>query len=226
VTAVKLSDQPLSRSERAYDHVRSGILRGEIPVGATLSDVEISLALGMSKTPVRQALKLLEKEGLLERGPRRQLLVRGYTTEHREEILEIREALEQIAVREACRVTPAEEIDYLRLSLLRQKRAAQAGDEATFIELDEEFHLMIARGANLPIVYKLLSELRGFVRIMRLGTTRSQGHLFRVLEEHEGIVDALERRDEQAAAKALSVHLHTADYRLDASNNHGGSSSN
>jgi DNA-binding GntR family transcriptional regulator len=209
--------QPLSRSERAYDHVRSGILRGEIPVGAPLSDVEISRALGMSKTPVRQALKLLEREGLLERGPRRQLLVRGYSAEHRQEILDIRQALEQIAVRQACRVTPADEIDYLRVSLLRQKRAAQAADEAAFIDLDEEFHLMIARGARLPIVSKLLSELGGFVRIMRLGTTRSNGHLFRVLEEHEAIVDALERRDEKAAAKALFDHLNTADYLLDAS---------
>ena len=211
-TLVGETNGSVSRSEQAYDHVRTGILRGEFPVGTPLSDIQIALALGMSKTPVRQALKLLEKEGLLERGPRRQLLVKGYSEEQRQEILEIREALEQLAVRQACRTMPSDEIDYLRLSLLRQRRAAEAGDEAAFIDLDESFHLMIAQGANLPIVFKFLSQLRGFVRIMRLGTTRSKGHLSRVLAEHDAIVEALERRDEAAAASALSKHLHTADY--------------
>lgn len=76
---------------------------------------------------------------------------------------------------------------------------------------------MIARGAGLQLVYKLLNQLRGFVRIMRLGTVRDRGHLLRVLEEHETIVVALERRDEEAALAALSHHLHTADYALEAS---------
>jgi DNA-binding GntR family transcriptional regulator len=207
----------VSRSRLAYDHVRGGILRGEIPIGTTISDVELAAVLDMSKTPVREALRLLEQEGLLERGPRRQLLVRGFTPEHRDEILEVREALEQIALRRACRVMPAEEIDYLRLSLLRQRRAADAGDDTAFVELDEEFHLMIARGAGLLIVYRLLGQLRGFVRIMRLGAVRDRGHLTRVVEEHEAIVEALERRDEDAALAALSHHLHTVDYVLEAS---------
>ena len=207
----------VSRSQLAYDHVRSGILRGEIPIGTTVSDVELAEVLGMSKTPVREALRLLEQEGLLERGRRRQLVVRGFTAHHREEVLEVREALERIAVRQACRVMPADEIDYLRLSLLRQRRAAEAGDEATFIELDEEFHLLIAKGAGLHLVHRLLGQLRGFVRIMRLGSVRDRSHLVRVIEEHEAIVDGLERRDEDAALAALSHHLHTVDYALDAS---------
>jgi GntR family transcriptional regulator, rspAB operon transcriptional repressor len=206
-----------SRSHQAYDYVRSGILRGDFATGVAISDVELANALSMSKTPIRQALRLLEQEGLLERGPRRQLVVRGFSPEYRQEVLDVREALERIAIRGACRVMPIDEIDYLRVGLLRQRRAAEAGDEGAFIDLDEEFHLMIAKGAGLQLVYKLLSQLRGFVRIMRLGTVRDRGHLLRVLEEHEAIVDALERRDEEAALAALSHHLHTADYALEAS---------
>jgi DNA-binding GntR family transcriptional regulator len=206
-----------SRSQRAYDYVRSRILSGEFATGVAISDVELAATLGMSKTPIRQALRLLEQEGLLERGPRRRLVVRGFSPEYRQEVLDVREALERIAIRGACRVMPIDEIDLLRVGLLRQRRAAEAGDEAAFIELDEEFHLMIARGAGLQLVYKLLSQLRGFVRIMRLGTVRDRGHLLRVLEEHEAIVEALERRDEEAAHAALSHHLHAADYALEAS---------
>jgi DNA-binding GntR family transcriptional regulator len=201
-------------SERAYEHVRRGILSGEYAVGSVLADGQVAQELGMSKTPVRQALKLLAQEGLLETGRRRQLFVRGFSPQHRQEVLEIREALELIAVRHACRSMPIEEIDYLRLSLLRQRRAAQGGDESEFIELDEEFHVMIARGAGLHTLSRLLAQLRGFVRLMRIGTERHEGHLFRVLDEHEAIVDALEKRDENAALEALSLHLHTSEYVL------------
>jgi DNA-binding GntR family transcriptional regulator len=197
--------------------VRGGILRGDIPIGTVLSDAELATTLEMSKTPIREALRLLEQKGLLERGQRRQLVVRGFSPGHRQEVLEVREALERIAVQQACRMMPADEIDYLRVSLLRQRRAAEAADEAAFIDLDEEFHLMIASGARLQLVYRLLGQLRGFVRIMRLGSVRERSHLFRVLEEHEAIVDALERRDEEAALVALSHHLHTVDYALGAS---------
>jgi DNA-binding GntR family transcriptional regulator len=201
-------------SERAYEHVRRGILTGEFPIGSVVSDGEIASGLGMSKTPVRQALKLLAQEGLLETGRRRQLVVRGFSPELRAEVLEIREALERIAVAHACRDMPLEEIDLLRLSLIRQRRAAEAGNETEFIELDEDFHLMIARGAGLQTLARILTQLRGFVRLMRLGTRRDEGHLFRVLAEHEALVDALEKRDEEEALSALSEHLHTSEYAL------------
>lgn len=201
-------------SEQAYEHVRRGILNGEYPVGSVVSDREIAEELGMSKTPVRQALKHLAQEGLLELGRRRQLVVRGFTAEHGQEVLEIREALERIAVAHACREMPIEEIDLLRVLLFRQRRAAEAGDETQFIDLDEDFHLMIASGAGLPTLARILIQLRGFVRLMRLGTKRHEGHLLRVLAEHEAIVDALEKRDERLALEALSEHLHTSEYTL------------
>lgn len=201
-------------SEQAYEHVRRGILTGEFPIGSVVSDGEVASELGMSKTPVRQALKLLAQEGLLETGRRRQLVVRGFSPELRQEVLEIREALERIAVAHACRDMPIDEIDLLRVSLFRQRRAAEAGDETRFIELDEDFHLTIARGAGLQTLARILTQLRGFVRLMRLGTRRHEGHLFRVLAEHEALVDALEKRDEKAALAALSNHLHTSEYTL------------
>ena len=205
-------------SERAYDFVRRGILSGDFPVGSVISDGQIADGLGMSKTPVRQALRLLAQEGLLETGPRRQLVVCGVSPEQRAEVLEVREALEGISVTHACRAMAIDDIDQLRLNLFRQRRAAEAGDEAAFIELDEDFHLSLARGAGLPTLERLLAQLRGFVRLMRVGTVRDEGHLFPVLEEHERILDAVEARDEKAALAALKEHLHTSEYRM----THGG----
>lgn len=201
-------------TERAYDYIRDGILRGQLPVGSVLAEGEIAETLGHSRTPVRHALGRLLHEGLVEGGPRRQLIVRGYTSEHRAEVLALREALETVSVRRACEVMTIEDVDHLRLLLIRQHRAADAGTEDDFIELDEEFHLKIANGARLPIVVGFLGQLRGFVRVLRLGTVRHPSHLIQVLAEHEAIVDAIEGRDPDAAEATLRQHLHTSEYVL------------
>lgn len=201
-----------SLGERAYDHVRSEILRGALPVGSVVAEGAVAGELGISKTPVRQALQTLRREGLLELGPRRQLIVRGFPAEHRREVLDVRVALESLSVRRACETMTIEQIDYLRLLLMQQKRAVDAGDEDSFIELDEQFHLHIAAAAGLSIVERFLSQLRGFVRVMRLGTTRPPGHLQEVYAEHERIADLLEARKPAQATKALRDHLEHADY--------------
>jgi DNA-binding GntR family transcriptional regulator len=203
-------------SDAAYDHIRSAILSGELPVGTVLAETTLAESLGMSKTPVRHALQHLRTEGLLEVGRRRQLIVRGLSPAHRNEVLQIREALELIAVRAACVEISLEDIDMLRLLLLRQKRAADAANEDEFLALDEQFHVLIAQGAHLPIVARLLEQIRGFARLMRLGRTQPPEHLLEVLEEHIRLVDAIEQRDEQAAIERLHVHLHHWDFLLEA----------
>jgi DNA-binding GntR family transcriptional regulator len=105
-----------------------------------------------------------------------------------------------------------DDIDHLRLNLIRQRRASDAGDEDAFIALDEEFHLGIADGARLPLLHAFLTQLRGFVRLMRLGTRRHPHHLEEVLAEHEALVAALEARDVGRALGVLRAHLHTREY--------------
>jgi DNA-binding GntR family transcriptional regulator len=210
-----------SLTDQAYDHVRASILQGELPVGTILAEATIADQLGISKTPVRQALQLLRTEGLLEVGPRRQLVVRGFTVEHRNEILRIREALEEIAVENACRVMTLDDIDSLRLSLIRQRRVIDAHDEDAFLVLDEEFHVLIATSARLPIVARLLEQMRGFARLMRLGRTQPPEHLQDILAEHTRIVDALEVRDVDEALAALHDHLHHWDYLLEPNDDAG-----
>jgi len=205
-------DRGTTLAERDYDHVRGEILRGRLPVGSVVAEGTVADELGISKTPVRQALQSLRRDGLLELGPRRQLIVRGFSHEHRRELLDVRIALESLSVRRACEAMTIEQIDHLRLLLIQQKRAVDAGDEDTFIELDEQFHLHIAAAAGLPIVERFLRELRGFVRVMRLGTTRPPGHLQEVWAEHERIADMLEARRPARAARALREHLEQADY--------------
>lgn len=195
-------------TELAYEHVRLSILRGRFTVGSVVAEGAIADELSISKTPVRQALQMLRREGLLEVGRRRQLIVRGFTAEHRAEVLEIREALERISVAHAARDMSFEEIDYLRLLVMRQQRAVDAGLDDEFVDLDEEFHIRVAEGADLPIVAKTIGQLRGFVRIMRLGNPIRDARA--AVSEHGTIVDAIEARDVDAAIAALVAHLHNS----------------
>lgn len=201
-------------TERAYHYLRDGIMRGDYPPGSVLAEEEVAATLGTSRTPVRQALGLLLQEGFVEVGSRRQVVVRGFTPEHKAEILMLREALEGVAVRRACEVMELEDIDQLHVLLRRMRRAAEDGREDDFLDLDEQFHLKIAEGAQLPILYSLLGQLRGFVRVARLGSRRPPAVLAQVVVEHEEIVDALEHRDPEAALSALVEHLYKSDYAI------------
>lgn len=201
-----------SLADEAYRYVRREILAGRMAEGDVVAEGTVAEQLGISKTPVRQALQSLRREGLLEVGPRRQLIVRGISEEHRREVHDVREALESLVVSRACTEMAVEDVDYLRLLLMRQKRAVDARDEEAFIELDEAFHLHMARASGLPLVERFLNQLRGFVRVMRLGTTRSPGHLEAVYQEHVAILDAIEARRPARAVKALRDHLARHSY--------------
>jgi DNA-binding GntR family transcriptional regulator len=201
-------------AKQAYQHLRQEILRQKLQAGTILTEGSVAESLGMSKTPVRQALYALLQEGLLEAGPRRQMVVRNLSPVQRAELVAVREALERVAVVNACQHMKDDDFDHLRTLLRRQRRFAEAGEDDNFVDCDEELHLAIAERSGLQLVPQFLNQLRGFVRLMQMRARRDPGHLFRVLQEHERLVDAIEERDEDEALAALADHLHTTEYIL------------
>jgi DNA-binding GntR family transcriptional regulator len=195
---------------RAYDSIRTEILRRAYPPGTLLTETALADKLGMSKTPIRHALRALHQEGLLELGPRRQMVVCRIPRAQHLELLEVREALEQVALVHACRNLSDDDIDHLRTLLRRQWRAAEAEREDEFIELDEELHVTIAERGGLQLVPRVLHQLRGFVRLLHLDVQREPGYLRRVHAEHVRLIDAVERRDADAAIELLRAHLDDA----------------
>jgi GntR family transcriptional regulator, rspAB operon transcriptional repressor len=175
-----------------------------------LAEDELAHRFAVSRTPVRHALGLLRQEGLVEAGPRRQLVVKKLSDGDRREILLVRSALEQTAVREACAALPLDEVDNLRLLLLRQRRAAADGRVDDFLELDEAFHVAIAEQAGLPRVARMLQQLGALRSVRRLGDLDAAEFAERmvpVIRDHEAILDGIEERDEPAALAALHRHL-------------------
>jgi GntR family transcriptional regulator, rspAB operon transcriptional repressor len=196
----------------AYQHVRREILRQRLDSGTVLNEGSIAGTLGMSKTPVRHALHALRQEGLLEAGPRRQLVVRNLSPVQRAELVAVREALERIAVSNACQNMNDDDFDHLRTLLRRQRRFAEAGEDDDFVDCDEEMHIAISARSGLQLVPQFLTQLRGFVRLMQMRARRDPGHLFQVLEEHVRLVDAIEARSVDDALAALALHLHRTEY--------------
>jgi DNA-binding GntR family transcriptional regulator len=201
-------------AKQAYQHLRQEILRQKLQAGTIVTEGSVAESLGMSKTPVRQALYALLQEGLLEAGPRRQMVVRNLSPVQRAELVAVREALERVAVVNACQHMNDDDFDLLRTLLRRQRRFAEAGEDDNFVDCDEELHLAIAERSGLQLVPQFLNQLRGFVRLMQMRARRDPGHLFQVLQEHERLVDAIEERDQDEALAALADHLHTTEYIL------------
>jgi DNA-binding GntR family transcriptional regulator len=207
------------RGDRAYDEIRQKILSGEYPDGYVLAEKDLATTLKISRTPVRQALRRLLQEGLVEVGPRRQMVVCRISPERRAEIFLIRRALESLAVERACQTMEEEEIDHLWLLLIRLRRAADLERHEQFIELDEEMHLRLAAGAKLPMLVKMIEQLRAFVRLMGLeAVVGHRDRIAEVLREHEEIVEAVERRDAPRATAALHAHLDATERILNDAN--------
>jgi GntR family transcriptional regulator, rspAB operon transcriptional repressor len=194
------------------DHVhralRDDIVAGRWAQGAPLDEVALAETFGVSRTPVREALRRLQSEGLLVAGARRQLFVVDLSESHRREVALLRDALEGTAAAEACRLREPDDIDELRLAIIRQRRAATAGDAETFLGLDETFHRRLAAVARMPTLSMLLDQLGPFVRLARIAVPTDAGHMTDLIAEHEHLVDLLERQDADALRSALGSHIH------------------
>lgn len=204
-------------TQQTYQRLRTLVLGGGLPPGTVLTEGRIAEQLGVSKTPVRQALRALHHEGLLTTGPRRQLQVRGFSAAQRHELDEIRSALERLTLSHACRTMSADEVDDLHTLLRRQRRAVDAGRKDDFIRLDEEFHMTIARHSGLAFAPDLLARVRGLASLVQITSGRMDGDLRPALREHVAILDALEARDEPAALQAMAHHLDKVVARVEAS---------
>lgn len=196
-----------SLAQRAYQELKSSILSGQLRPGAHLAEVELAEALDISRTPVREALALLKRDGLVETIPGGGTMVRTLSSEEVRELFLIREALERLAIDELVKRSAGETIGRLQTLLDRQSKAAQRDDVEQFLAADEEFHLTIAQGAGLVQAAQLLSSLREKMRQAGLRAVLQRGRMDQVITEHRAIVKGLDRSDLRQATKALLQHL-------------------
>lgn len=192
---------------KAYNELRRRILWGVLPADALINEVQTAADLGVSRTPVREALRELLNDGLLRDGPRRQCVVVAGSPELDREVRLMRTALETVAIREAAVSHDVNGVDLLQLTMIRTRRALEAGEINQALDCDDEFHVRLAQIAELPLVADTIHRLRGLVRLVGLQRGWKLADLNASADEHEAMIDAIAAHDPDTAEKLLVAHL-------------------
>ncbi|WP_443053669.1 GntR family transcriptional regulator, partial [Streptomyces sp. IBSBF 3352] len=194
-------------ADRVYSHVKQGVLERRYEGGTLLTEGELADAVGVSRTPVREALLRLEAEGLLKLYPKKGALVLPVSAQEIKDVVETRMLVEEHATRKAVPAPPGL-LERLEELLERQKAQAAAGDLAGAAVTDRCFHAEIVRSGGNEILSRLYDQLRD--RQLRMGAAVMHSHPDRIaktLGEHEEILTALRSGDAQAAVELVHRHI-------------------
>lgn len=197
--------------DRALEYVKTQVLTGAFPGGELISEGDIATALGMSRTPVREAFLRMEAEGLLRLYPQRGALVVPVSPDEVRAVIESRLVLEQFAVRKVVGRGPAgcaAVFERLSDQLQRQRDAAAASDWREFLDSDRAFHAITLDESGNAILCGFYSSLRD--RQMRMtgeSALRERDRVATILHEHLAIAEALRDADLPRALQAVQTHL-------------------
>ncbi|MCX4526930.1 MULTISPECIES: GntR family transcriptional regulator [unclassified Streptomyces] len=206
-TAPAGATTPATAADRVYVHVKQGVLDRRYEGGVLLTEGELADAVGVSRTPVREALLRLETEGLLKLYPKKGALVLPVSAQEIADVIETRLLVEEFTVRKAVPAPPGL-LERLAALVEEQRRHAAGGDLAAVMAADRGFHAEIVRSAGNQILCRLYDQLRD--RQLRMGVALLHAHPDRIersLTEHTEILDALRAGDAQTAAAAVRAHV-------------------
>jgi len=187
--------------------LREQILSGEIGPGERLIEAKIAASIGTSRTPVREALHSLESEGLIQSIPRVGYRVKAITDQEAREIWEIRGLIEGLALRWACEQARTELIRRLARNIALSEREVAKGALADFVDLDGQFHEIIATLSGGNRLLELSQSLRRNALRYRLESLSLADTALRAIEGHKDILRAIEENDVEAASLAMRSHL-------------------
>lgn len=202
-------------ADQAYNLLKKGIIVGQLKGGESLPEEKIAKDLGISRTPLRDALNRLVVEGLVIQGKGRPSIVASFTKEHSLEYMELRSLLEVNNVEKIISKIDAAFLLLLRNNLAEQLDAIERDNYQDFIELDRAFHLLLASPNKNNEFKQMIHRLntgvnRAFLILSSTIPTSAKG----AYEEHLEIVDALEKRDVRLARNKIIVHLDNVEKRF------------
>ncbi len=198
---------PASLERQAYEAIKSAILSFRLLPQASLVEADLARQLGISKTPVRETLGRLEREGFVIKIPYTGYLVAPISFQAMQEIFQIRAALEGLAARLCAeRFGPAPAAQAANI-LQEHSRAAQAGDVARAAEFNRHFHNLLIECAGNQRLATILANLDDHLQRYRLLASFQQGRLEKSIAEHQRILKALQAADADEAEAAARNHI-------------------
>ena len=208
-----ITHRPTSLADQIFERLENDILSGVYPKGTILTELALCEELGVSRTPVREVLKRLEQEHIVE-DCGRGMLVLSITARDAEIIYEIREKIEGMAAAACAREIDAESIAALKEIVDLQDFYAQRGDSEKVKSLDSEFHKSIYRMSGSAAYYDTLMPLHTKTQKFRKATVESTGKAAQSAHEHRQVLDAIAAGDPERAEAAMTAHIHSAKTRL------------
>ncbi|MGC4018517.1 MAG: GntR family transcriptional regulator [Muricomes sp.] len=191
-----------------FNTLRQAILRGELKPGERLMEIQLANKLGVSRTPIREAIRKLELEGLVLMIPRRGAEVAEITEKNLRDVLEVRAALEELAVQLACvRINP-EGIVKLKEAAKDFEDSLNSDDITRIAEADVAFHDIIYIATDNERLIQLLNNLREQMYRYRVEHLKQKECHPQLLEEHQEIIRAIENGEGDVATRLTSQHIH------------------
>lgn len=200
-------DAYLPLRDVVFNTLREAILRGDLKPGERLMELQLAAKLGVSRTPIREAIRMLEQEGLAVTVPRRGAEVARMTLKDMEDVLEIRETLDELAVQLACKKISSEQLEQLRKVKEDFELNTRSNDVKKIAESDVKFHDIIYEATDNPKLVSMLSNLREQAYRYRVEYLKDTNSYPILIREHEAILEGLQSRDCQKAAKAMQEHV-------------------
>jgi DNA-binding GntR family transcriptional regulator len=194
-------------THQVYQNLKDRITNRQIHPGTQLIVHQIAQELGVSSTPVREAFRLLEKEGLLRNVPHCNAVVIEQSRKDFEEMFAVRRTLEMLAVRAACEQLVESDLTQLAGILEEGQTCVRQKHVEGWIKADENFHRLISEKCGNKILKQMLDMLLDRMRIYRMLTAWNQPGIEMAVQEHEAIFSAIKSRDAARAEELMSKHI-------------------
>ena len=190
-----------------FHTLREAILRGDLKPGERLMEIQLSNRLGVSRTPIREAIRMLEQEGLAVTIPRKGAQVAKMTEKDMEDVLQIREALDELAASIACEQIDEEELEALRETMREFEESTTTADVPRIAEADVRFHDIIYQATGNPRLVNILNNLRDQMYRYRVEYLKDEKSYPVLVQEHRQIIEGLAARNKEMVSQAMQTHV-------------------
>lgn len=208
-----ISDRSSLRG-RVFNQLREAILEGEYKPGDVLRESTIAAAMNVSRTPVREAIRQLELEGLVHSIPNKETVVSGITNEDVQDIFMIRTRLEGLAARYAAERITDKEMKEMEEVLALTEFYVSRQDINELKALDHRFHEIMYKATKSKILEHVLSDFHDYIQNARKTSIATPGRSQKLLEEHKRIYEAIKVKNAEEAEKLLNAHIANAVHNM------------
>lgn len=200
-------DEYLPLRDVVFNTLRQAILTGELKPGERLMEIHLADRLGVSRTPIREAMRKLELEGLVVMIPRKGAQVARITEKNLKDVLEVRRALDMLAVKLACDRMDDETKKELREACDEFATVIQNNNTKDITEADVRFHDVILKSTGNDRLIQLVNNLAEQMYRYRLEYIKDSAYHNRLVKEHEAIYEAIMNNEKEKAAEAVVIHI-------------------